>query len=584
MRYSELLIPTLREAPADAEIASHVLLVRAGFIRRLAAGCYHWLPLGVRVLRKVERIVREELDRAGAQEVLMPVVQPAEPWRRSGRWDVMGPEMLRLADRHGRDYCLSPTQEEVVTELFAQTVYSYRQLPCNLYHIQTKFRDETRPRFGLMRAREFTMKDGYSFHLDAPSLDQTFAAMHRCYAAVLDRIGLDYRAVDADSGTMGDGDSTEFHVLADAGEDRLAYSPASGYAANVEKAAAPRLADQANVEPLRKVHTPGKKTIDTVAEFLGVDAQRCVKTLVVHGESTEDEYGGLVALVLRGDHQLNAAKAARVDGVRRPLAFATENEIKAALGVGVGSIGPVDLPLPVVVDHSAAALASFVCGANEEGQHLVGVNWERDVGEVARIADLRDVVAGDQAADDSGPLELVRGIEVGHIFKLDAKYTAALGVTVQDASGSDVHPLMGCYGFGVSRMVAAVVEQCHDAQGIVWPAAVAPFDVHIVALNNIKSPTVAETAAALCDDLEKAGLEVLLDERDERPGVKFADADLIGIPHRIVVGERGLRTGVVEYRRRSAEEAASLTPQQAVESVLAACGVAESGQRRAASG
>ena len=575
MRYSELLVPTLREAPADAEIASHVLLVRAGFIRRLAAGCYHWLPLGLRVLRKVERIVREELDRAGAQEILMPVVQPAEPWQRSGRWEAMGPEMLRLADRHGRDYCLSPTQEEVVTELFAQTVHSYRQLPCNLYHIQTKFRDETRPRFGLMRAREFTMKDGYSFHLDAASLDQTFTAMHRCYAAILKRIGLDYRAVDADSGTMGDGDSTEFHVLADAGEDRLAYSPASGYAANVEQAPAPRLADTADVETMRKVHTPGQKTIDAVAEFLGLEAHRCVKTLIVHGNAEQDVDGGLVALVLRGDHQLNEAKAARLDGVRRPLAFATENEIKAALGVGVGSIGPVALALPIVVDASAAALASFVCGANEDDQHLVGVNWERDVAGEVRVEDLREVVAGDQAADGSGLLELVRGIELGHIFKLDAKYTAALGVTVQDAAGSDVHPLMGCYGFGVTRAVAAVVEQCHDEQGIVWPDAVAPFDVHIVALNNAKSPAVAETATALWEDLLAEGLEVLLDERDERPGVKFADADLIGIPHRIVVGERGLRTGVVEYRRRSDKEAAALTPEQAVESLLAACRVAE---------
>ena len=577
MRYSELLVPTLREAPADAEIASHVLLVRAGFIRRLAAGCYHWLPLGLRVLRKVERIVREELDRAGAQEILMPVVQPAEPWQRSGRWEAMGPEMLRLADRHGRDYCLSPTQEEVVTELFAQTVHSYRQLPCNLYHVQTKFRDETRPRFGLMRAREFTMKDGYSFHLDAESLDQTFAAMHRCYAAILKRIGLDYRAVDADSGTMGDGDSTEFHVLADAGEDRLAYSPASGYAANVEQAPAPRLADAADVEAMRKVHTPGQKTIDTVAEFLGVEAQRCVKTLIVHGDAAEEDAdGGLVALVLRGDHQLNEAKAARLDGVRRPLAFATENEIKGALGVGVGSIGPVGLALPVVADASAAALASFVCGANEEDQHLVGANWERDVASDVRVEDLREVVAGDQAADGSGPLELVRGIELGHIFKLDAKYTAALGVTVQDAAGADVHPLMGCYGFGVTRAVAAIVEQCHDDHGIVWPDAVAPFDVHIVALNNAKSPAVAQTATALWEDLLGAGLEVLLDERDERPGVKFADADLIGIPHRIVVGERGLRTGVVEYRRRSDKEAAALTPEQAVESLLAACRVVES--------
>ena len=614
MKYSDLLIPTLREAPADAEIASHVLLVRAGFIRRLASGCYHWLPLGVRVLRKVERIVREELDRAGAQEILMPVVQPAEPWRRSGRWELMGPEMLRLADRHGRDYCLSPTQEEVVTELFAQTVRSYRQLPCNLYHIQTKFRDETRPRFGLMRAREFTMKDGYSFHLDAASLDETYAAMHRSYAAILDRIGLDYRAVDADPGTMGDGDSTEFHVLAESGEDRIAYSPASGYAANVEKAPAPadvvsggeaepsageregpapRMKEQREglaarmeepsagereglaprmKEPLRKVHTPGQKTIDDVARFLDVDARRCVKTLIVHGEPSAGEQGErpLVALVLRGDHQLNEAKAGRLDGVRRPLAFATEAEIKAALSIGLGDIGPVDLPLPMYVDASAAALASFVCGANEDDHHLTGANWQRDVGDEVRVADLRNVVPGDQAADGSGPLKLVRGIEVGHIFKLDTKYTTALGVHVQDADGKDVHPLMGCYGFGVSRTVAAIVEQCHDEQGIVWPDAVAPFDVHIVALNSAKSPAVASTASTIHEALSAQGLAVLLDDRDERPGVKFADADLIGVPHRIVVGERGLKNGVVEYRRRSANDAETLTPEQAIEKLGAA--------------
>ena len=588
MKYSDLLIPTLREAPADAEIASHVLLVRAGFIRRLASGCYHWLPLGVRVLRKVERIVREELDRAGAQEILMPVVQPAEPWRRSGRWDLMGPEMLRLADRHGRDYCLSPTQEEVVTELFAQTVRSYRQLPCNLYHIQTKFRDETRPRFGLMRAREFTMKDGYSFHLDAASLDETYVAMHRSYAAILDRIGLDYRAVDADPGTMGDGDSTEFHVLAESGEDRIAYSPASGYAANVEKAPAPAdVVSGGEVEPLRKVHTPGQKTIDDVARFLDVDARRCVKTLIVQGEPSAGEREGLaprmeeyseedgqgerplVALVLRGDHQLNEAKAGRLDGVRRPLAFATEAEIKAALGIGLGDIGPVNLALPMYMDASAAALASFVCGANEDDHHLTGANWQRDVGDEVRVADLRNVVPGDRAADGSGPLKLVRGIEVGHIFKLDTKYTTALGVHVQDADGKDVHPLMGCYGFGVSRTVAAIVEQCHDEQGIVWPDAVAPFDIHIVALNSVKSPAVASTASTIHEALSAQGLAVLLDDRDERPGVKFADADLIGVPHRVVVGERGLKNGVVEYRRRSAKDAETLTPQQAIEKLTA---------------
>ncbi len=562
VKFSELLIPTLRAPPADAEVASHILLTRGGFIRRLASGCYHWLPLGVRVLKKVERIVREELDKAGAQEILMPVVQPAELWQRSGRWQVMGPEMLRLRDRHQREYCLSPTQEEVVTDLFGRTISSYKQLPCNLYHIQTKFRDEIRPRFGLMRAREFSMKDGYSFHLDDASLAETYAAMHACYTAILTRIGLNFRAVEADPGTMGDGDSHEFHVLAEAGEDRLAYSPASDYAANVEKAAAVALADDAQEEALAKRHTPGMKTIAAVSGYLGVEARRCIKTLIVHAAADGQPSGPapLAALVLRGDHQLNEAKAARIEGVHRPLTFAKDEEIEAALGVGAGSIGPVGLDLPLYVDASAAALASFVCGANEDDYHLTGANWRRDVLGTARTVDIRDVVAGEPAADGSGPLAFMRGIEVGHIFKLGTKYTRALNVTVQDSGGRDVAPLMGCYGFGVSRCVAAIVEQRHDDDGIVWPSAVAPFDVHIVAVNNAKSAEVRRVASELYDQLRTEGVEVLFDDRDERPGVKFADADLIGIPHRITVGERGLRQGVVEYRRRGAPTTQTLPP------------------------
>ena len=570
MKFSELLIPTLREAPADAEVASHVLLARAGFIRRLAAGCYHWLPLGVRVLARLQAIVREELARAGAQEVLMPVVQPAELWQQSGRWDVMGPEMLRLADRHGRNYCLSPTQEEAVTELFGRVVGSYRELPCNLYHIQTKFRDEIRPRFGLMRAREFIMKDGYSFHMSEASLDETYAAMHDCYAAILGRIGLEYRAVEADPGTMGDGESHEFHVLAASGEDRLAYSPASEYAANVETAPAPALPDpaQASPEDLEKVATPNAKTIADVASQLAVPAERCVKTLLVHAEG-DGEAPSLIALVLRGDHQLNVAKAARVDGVRRPLEFASVAEIQAALGVGVGSIGPVGLTVPVLVDRSAAALASFVCGANEDGWHWTGANWERDVGGDVRVADLREVVEGDQAADGSGPLKIMRGIEVGHIFKLGAKYTRAMRVAVQDRDGQPVAPVMGCYGFGVSRTVAAIVEQCHDDRGIVWPAAVAPFAVHIVALNNAKSAAVQTVAAKLHADLLAAGIDALFDDRDERPGVKFADADLVGIPRRVTIGDRGLKDGVVELGTRGSDSVAKLSPEEALARLLA---------------
>ena len=545
MRFSQLLAPTLREAPADAEIPSHILLVRGGFIRRLASGSYNWLPLGLRVLRKIEHIVRDELARAGAQELLMPVVQPADLWRESGRWDVMGPEMLRLEDRHHRAYCLSPTQEEVVTDLVRRTVLSHKQLPCNLYHIQTKFRDEIRPRFGLMRAREFIMKDGYSFHLDEESFEQTYAAMHACYANILRRMGLRFRAVEADAGTIGDGESHEFHVLAATGEDRLAFSPASDYAANVEKAPAPALADDAALETLRKVPTPGAGTIEAVADLLDLPVRRCVKTLIVHAQG-----GGLAAVVLRGDHRLNEAKVARLAGVRRPLAFAREGEIRAALGVGVGSLGPVRLGVPVFADGSAAALTSFVCGANEDGQHYTGVNWARDVGDV-QVVDARDAVPGDAAPDGSGPLEFARGVEVGHIFKLGTKYTDAMGVAIQDRSGRKVAPLMGCYGFGVSRTVAAVVEQCHDDAGIVWPPAVAPFDVHIVALNNAKSAAVRRAAEELFAALQAAGADVLLDDRDERPGVKFADADLIGIPHRVTVGERALKEGKVEYRRRA---------------------------------
>ena len=569
MKYRELFIPTLREAPADAEAASHVLLTRGGYIRRLATGCFHWLPLGVRVLERLRTIVREELAKAGAQEVLMPVVQPGDLWRKSGRWNVMGPEMLRLKDRHQHDYCLSPTQEEVVTDLFGRTIVSYKQLPCSLYHIQTKFRDEIRPRFGLLRAREFIMKDGYSFHIDSASLDETYAAMHSCYVAILDRIGLDYRAVEADPGAMGDGDSHEFHVLAESGEDRLVYSPTGDYAANVEKAPAPALEDDAAIEACRKVPTPGAKTITDIARLLDLPASRCVKTLIVHGDPQGGDDGALAAIVLRGDHSLNEAKAMRIDGIKRPLAFATEAEVRSGIGVGMGSIGPIGLRLPTFVDASAAALASFVCGANEEGFHFVGGNWQRDVGDGFRTVDVRDVMEGDRAPDGSGALQLMHGIEVGHIFKLGTKYTESMQVTVQDHNGNDVAPLMGCYGFGVSRTIAAIVEQCHDENGIVWPAAVAPFDVHMVALNNVKSPAVQAAAAELHDRLEAAGLDVLLDDRDERPGVKFADADLIGIPHRLTVGDRGLKDGVVEYRRRNESTLTQLSPAQAVQQLTA---------------
>lgn len=548
MRASNILTPTLRDTPADAEVTSHVLLLRAGLIRQLASGLYTWLPLGLNVLRKLESIIREELTRAGAQEILMPVVQPADLWRESGRWDVMGPEMMRMVDRNQRDYCLSPTHEEVVTDLVRKVVVSYKQLPCNLYQINTKFRDEIRPRFGVMRAREFLMKDGYSFHLDEDSFDRTYHAMFDAYCAILERVGLKYRAVEADPGTMGDGDSHEFHVLAECGEDAIAYSPASDYAANVERAEAVALGERSAAGAQMQKHpTPGAKTIAEVARLFAVDADHTVKTLIVKG--VDD---ALVALVVRGDHELNEAKAARLDAVATPLEFAPEADIRAAIGCGPGSIGPVGLPIPVLVDRSADTLSDFICGANEDDHHFVDANWDRDATPLA-VVDIRNVNEGEPAADGSGALEFMRGIEVGHIFKLGTKYTESMGVTVQDKDGTATPLIMGCYGMGVTRLVAAVVEQCHDDDGIVWPASVAPAQLHIVAVNNTRSEAVAQAAETLYLQCTQAGIETYLDDRDERPGVKFADADLIGIPNRVTVGDRNLANGVVEFKTRQTD-------------------------------
>ena len=563
MRATETLIPTLKETPADAEVASHRLLLRAGFIRRVASGLYTWLPLGVRVLRKVEAIIREEMNRRGAQEVLMPVVQPAELWRESGRWEAMGPELLRMRDRHERDYAMSPTHEEVVTDLVRRVVDSYQQLPVNLYQIQTKFRDEVRPRFGPLRAREFTMKDGYSFHLEDACFEQTYRAMHEAYEAVLRRIGLDFRAVLADGGNIGDGESHEFQVLAGSGEDVIAYCPASDYAANLETAEA--VAPPPATEPptaLAKVATPDCRTIADVAEFLGVAPKRCVKTLIVRGAEAP-----LVAIVLRGDHELNLAKAARLEAVTAPVTFAAEGEIRAALGCSPGSIGPAGLPVPVYVDRAAAALANFVCGANDDGFHFTGVNWQRDA-QATQTADLRNVVPGDPSPDGKGTLEFARGIEVGHIFKLGVKYSAALGLALQDGSGRDVTLTMGCYGMGVTRLVSAIVEQCHDAAGIVWPPAVAPFDVHIVALDYQRDAAVRDAADGLARACGDRGIEALLDDRPERAGVKFAEADLIGAPHRVTVGARNLKRGLVEYKPRTAEQS-DLAPPEDIAARLA---------------
>ncbi len=558
MLRSQTLIPTLRETPSDADVASHVLLLRAGCIRQLASGLYSWLPIGLRVLRKIEAIVREELAHAGAQEILMPVVQPAELWLESGRWDLMGPEMLRMRDRNDRDYALAPTHEEVVSDLIRKTIVSYKQLPCNLYQINTKFRDEIRPRFGLLRAREFLMKDGYSFHLDDASFELTYQAMFDAYSRILKRIGLDFRAVQADPGTMGDGESHEFHVLADSGEDAIAFSPTSSYAANVEKAEAVATGDLD--EPaltLEKEPTPDVHTIDDVAQLFNVTTSQTIKTLIVKGTSS------LVGLVLRGDHQLNEKKAARLPEIAQPFEFATEDEIRTVLACGPGSIGPVNLSIPVCVDRSAAIVSDFICGANEDGFHFTGVNWKRDA-TATRVVDIRNVVEGDPAADASGPLKFIRGIEVGHIFKLGTKYTAPMNITIQDAKGVSRELIMGCYGLGISRLVAAAVEQCHDDEGIIWPEAIAPAMLQIIAINYSRSDAVRAAAHDLYDRCFDAHIDVFLDDRDERPGVKFTDADLLGLPHRVIVGERNLAEGHLEYSYRRSE-LELVTPTQVLE-------------------
>ncbi|MCR8914052.1 proline--tRNA ligase [Marinobacter panjinensis] len=555
MRASRYLIATQKETPADAEIISHQMMLRAGMIRKLAAGLYSWLPMGLRVLRKVERIVREEMDKSGAQEVLMPAVQPAELWQESGRWEQYGGELLRMNDRHGRDFCFGPTHEEVITDLIRNELKSYKELPANFYQIQTKFRDERRPRFGVMRAREFIMKDAYSFHVTAESLNDTYQLMHRTYCAIFDRLGLDYRPVEADSGAIGGSASHEFHVLASSGEDAIVFSTGSDYAANIEKAEAIAPAGErpAPSQDLKEVATPEQRTIEAVSGFLNVDASATIKTLMVRAEEDENGNIGLIALILRGDHTLNDIKAEQLEGVAEPLTMATDEEIELAIGCKAGSIGPVNLPVPVIVDRSAAHLADFVCGANKEGYHLTGVNWERDV-PLTRVEDLRNVVEGDASPDGKGTLEIRRGIEVGHIFKLGNKYSKAMNATVLDENGKSAILEMGCYGIGVSRIVASSIEQNHDDKGIIWPEAIAPFEVAIVTLNAHKSPAVMEAGEKLYEQLRQAGFDVLLDDRNERPGVKFADMELIGIPHRFVVSERGLAAETLEYKGRRDED------------------------------
>ena len=570
MRASQLLIATLKETPADAEVISHQLMLRAGMIRKLASGLYTWLPMGLRVLRKIEAIVREEMTNAGAQEILMPVVQPAELWEESGRWDQYGAELLRIKDRHQRGFCLGPTHEEVVTDLMRNELQSYKQLPINLFQIQTKFRDEIRPRFGIMRAREFTMKDAYSFHISQASLDDTYTGMHNAYSAIFNRIGLDFRAVLADTGSIGGNASHEFHVLAESGEDDIAFSNSSDYAANVElaEALAPTIGS-VEKQTLNVVDTPHAKTINEVCEQLNIPAQQSLKTLLVNAD--EDSPNSLVALVLRGDHQLNDIKAEKLEHVASPLTMASEADILAATGCTPGSIGPIKLAMPIIVDHAAAAVSNFVCGANQEGQHLTGANWERDA-TASVVADIRCVVAGDPSPDGKGELLIKRGIEVGHIFQLGNKYSEALNATVLNESGKSEVVHMGCYGIGVSRVMAAAVEQNHDDGGIIWPASIAPFQVVLVPINMQKSERVKTLTESLYQQLLDHNIEVLLDDRNERPGVKFADMELIGIPHRLVIGDKGLDRGMLEYRARPSSDNQDMPVETALEALLTLLG------------
>lgn len=572
MRASRFLIATLKETPHDAEVISHKLMLRAGLIRKLASGLYTWLPLGLRVLRKVENIVREEMNAAGAQEVLMPVVQPAELWEESGRWQQYGPELLRVKDRHDRPFCLGPTHEEVITDLVRNELNSYKQLPASFYQIQTKFRDEIRPRFGVMRSREFIMKDAYSFHTTQDCLQQTYDVMHKAYCNIFDRIGLAYRPVLADTGSIGGAFSHEFHVLADSGEDAIVFSDGSEYAANVEKAEAlaPVGERPAASQALAKVATPGAHSIDDVVKALSIASNQCVKTLIVLGKADENGHQPLVALVLRGDHELNDIKAEKLDGVASPLVFAPEERIKAELGVGVGSLGPINLPITTIVDRSAAHLADFACGANTDGFHFTGANWGRDV-QAARVEDLRNVVEGDPSPCGNGKLAIKRGIEVGHIFQLGTKYSEAMGAKVLTENGKAETMTMGCYGIGVTRVVAAAIEQNHDDNGIIWPAAIAPFQVALVPINMNKSDAVRATCESLYQELQAAGIDVLfMDEDKARLGVMLANAELMGIPHRLVVGDRGLENNEVEYKGRRDAESVNISLNDAIAHVKAA--------------
>lgn len=553
MRTSHYLLSTLKETPADAEIVSHQLMLRAGMIRKLASGLYDWMPTGVRVLRKIEKIVREEMDNAGSLEISMPVVQPADLWQESGRWEQYGPELLRFTDRGERPFVLGPTHEEVVTDIVRNEITSYKQLPLNLYQIQTKFRDEVRPRFGVMRSREFIMKDAYSFHISQESLQETYDRMHQAYSNIFTRIGLDFRPVLADTGSIGGSASHEFQVLADSGEDDIVFSTASDYAANIELAEAvmPATPRSPATEELRLVDTPNAKTIAELVEQFNLPIEKTVKTLIVH--ATEESGHKLVALLVRGDHELNEIKAEKCSIVASPLVFATEEEIRQAVNAGPGSLGPINLPLPIIIDRAVSVMSDFGAGANIDGKHYFGINWERDL-PLAEMADIRNVVEGDPSPDGKGTLLIKRGIEVGHIFQLGKKYSEALKATVQNEEGHNQVVTMGCYGIGITRIVAAAIEQNHDARGIIWPDAIAPFQVAILPMNMHRSYRVKEVAEKLYADLRAQGIDVLFDDRKERPGVMFADMELIGVPHTIVIGDRNLDNEQVEYKARRSDD------------------------------
>jgi prolyl-tRNA synthetase len=564
MRFSEFGLTTLKEVPAEAEIVSHQLMLRAGLIRRLASGLFTWMPLGLRVLRKIEAVVREEMDRAGGLELLMPAVQPAELWRESDRWDKYGPLLLRMTDRHEREYCFGPTHEEVITDVARRELRSYKQLPVNYYQIQTKFRDEIRPRFGVMRSREFIMKDAYSFDADAAGLEASYQKMHAAYTAIFERLGLRFRIVDADSGEIGGSKSQEFHVLADSGEDVIAYCDADNYASNIETAATSPAADPRPAPSMKfeKISTPGARSIESLCEMLKIGAQQTLKTLIVEGTD------GPIALALRGDHELNKVKAQKIPGVASPLTLADADSVRKVTNCAPGFAGPIGLDIPVFFDHATASMADFVCGANEVDMHYKGTNFDRDI--VRDITneetvDLRNVIAGDPTPGGNGTLSIARGIEVGHIFQLGDKYSQAMGATVQVAEGKDCAMEMGCYGIGITRIVGAAIEQNHDENGIIWPDALAPFDVVLIPINMHRSDSLRAAAEELYAELGDMGLSVLFDDRDVRPGVKFADAELIGIPHRLVIGDRGVAAGELEYRHRRDSESRDLKREVALE-------------------